>query len=64
MLAGDMSKELLGNDRPSVVVGHDMGWANHNIVACFYDFAIRKANGMVLNDLFDDGLRNAKSMMG
>lgn len=47
---------VLGDDWPSVIVRHDMLWANHDIVTRFDHFFIWKIDCVLLHDLFDDGL--------
>jgi hypothetical protein len=37
-------------------MGHDMAGADGDIVACFDELAHGKAHGIVLDDLFDEGL--------
>ena len=37
-----------------------MLWAYHNIVARFDGLAVRKVDGVLLDDLFDDRLRRAR----
>ena len=49
--------DLLGDDWAGIVMGHNMLGANHDIVACLDDFAVREADGVLLDDLFDDRLR-------
>lgn len=37
-------------------MGHDVLRTYHDIVACLDEFAIRETHGVLLDDLFDDGL--------
>ena len=50
----------LGDDGASIVMSHDVFWANHDIVASLDGFAWREVEGIPLNDLLDDRLRNAR----
>ena len=49
----------LGDDGASIVMGHDVFWANHDIVASLDGFAWREIEGIALDDLLDDRLGNA-----
>lgn len=51
---------LLGDDWSSVVVGHDMFWANHDIVSRFDYFSIGDINCVLLHNLFDESLWNGR----
>jgi hypothetical protein len=51
-----MDSIILGDDRSSIVVSHDMFWTNHYIVSRFYRFALRQADCIPLNDLFNNRL--------
>lgn len=54
-------RSTLGYDRACVVMGHDMLWANHDIVACFDNFAIGETNRVLLDNFFNDSLGNSGS---
>lgn len=57
-----MGATTLGDDRPGVVVGHDVLGAYHDIVARLDDFAVRKADSVFLDNLFHDGLGHARAV--
>lgn len=56
--------DLLGDDWAGIVMGHNMLGANHDIVACLDDLAIREADSVLLDDFFDDCLRKVRAFNG
>lgn len=61
MIKAEREQDALGYDGTSVVVGHNMLGAYHDIVPRFDCFAWRKSDRILLHDLFDDSLRDARA---